>query len=102
MLKLLQTELIIDSRLVNSHDYGRGISSVGFNVPDSWLEFWLLRLGILPEIYPYLVAQIEGINLLKSGVTTVAHNHNPRNWNNLYTEIMQQLKSHIYHFYRQL
>ena len=80
--------------LVNSHDHGRAVSSVGFQVPDTWLELWLLRLGILPEIDPYLAAQIEGFNLLKSGVTTVCHNHNPRNWDNLYQEAEQTIRGY--------
>ncbi len=80
--------------LVNSHDHGRVLSTLGFNIPDSWLELWLLQFGKLPEIDPYLAASIEGVCLLKSGVTTVAHSHNPINWNNFYQEAEKTIKGY--------
>ncbi len=80
--------------LVNSHDHGRTLSTLGFNIPDSWLELWLLQLGKLPEIDPYLAASIEGICLLKSGVTTVAHSHNFTNWNNFYQEAEKTIQGY--------
>ena len=86
--------LLLIPGLVNSHDHGRAISSVGFQVSDTWLELWLLQLGILPEIDPYLAAQIDGLYLLKSGVTAVCHNHNPRNWHNLYSEAEQTIQGY--------
>ncbi len=72
--------------MVNSHDHGRAISTVSLGVPDQELETWLLKLRSLPEIDPYLAAAYEGVRLLKSGVTTVAHSHNPRDWENLRAE----------------
>ncbi|WP_198648835.1 amidohydrolase family protein [Cyanothece sp. BG0011] len=86
--------LLLIPGLVNSHDHGRVISPVGFNIDDSWLELWLLQLEKLPNIDPYLAASIEGITLLKSGVTTVSHSHNPRNWDNLYQEASDTIKGY--------
>ncbi|ACB51068.1 putative amidohydrolase [Crocosphaera subtropica ATCC 51142] len=86
--------LLLIPGLVNSHDHGRVISPVGFNIDDTWLELWLLQLEKLPNIDPDLAASIEGITLLKSGVTTVSHSHNPRNWDNLYQEASDTIKGY--------
>ena len=78
--------LLLLPGLVNSHDHGRGMSTVAEGVRDDQLEIWLMYLSALPEIEPYLAAAYEGLRLLASGVTTVAHSHNPRNWSNIDSE----------------
>jgi cytosine/adenosine deaminase-related metal-dependent hydrolase len=78
--------LLLLPGMVNSHDHGRALSTVAQGVPDDQLEIWLMHLGTLPQIDPYLAAAYDGIRLLSSGVTTVAHSHNPRNWKNIAQE----------------
>ncbi|HAJ37402.1 MAG TPA: amidohydrolase [Chloroflexi bacterium] len=72
--------------LVNSHDHGRALSSVALGVADDLLEVWLMSLGALPAIDPTLLAQLEGVTLLRSGVTATAHSHNPSSWDRLPAE----------------
>ncbi|PJF27650.1 MAG: amidohydrolase, partial [Phototrophicales bacterium] len=66
--------------LVNSHDHGRGLGTASLGISDDILEIWLRGLASQPTITPYLAAAYDGIQLLKSGVTTTAHSHNPRRW----------------------
>ena len=79
-------DLLLVPGMVNSHDHGRAISTVGEGVRDDQLEIWLMHLAALPQIDPYLAAAYEGLRLLAGGVTTVAHSHNPRNWEHLDSE----------------
>lgn len=80
------SNLILIPGMINSHDHGRGLNTVSMGVSDRELEIWLLELSNLPPIDPYLAAAIEGLRLLKSGVTAVAHSHNPTNWPNMQQE----------------
>jgi 5-methylthioadenosine/S-adenosylhomocysteine deaminase len=69
--------------LVNAHDHGRALSSVALGIADDLLEVWLMSLSALPKIDPALLAQLEGITLLRGGVTMTAHSHNPSSWDRL-------------------
>ena len=42
--------------LANAHDHGRPLSPTSFGGADMPLETWLLRLGVMPPVDPYLVA----------------------------------------------
>lgn len=64
--------------LINAHHHGNAVSPIHLGVADGPLELWLLaRMGekVLPA---YESATLAGINLLKSGTTTVMLNHVPR------------------------
>jgi cytosine/adenosine deaminase-related metal-dependent hydrolase len=78
--------LLLMPALVNSHDHGRALGSASLGVPDDLLEIWLPQLAAIPNIDPYLAAAYESIQLLKSGVATTTHSHNPSNWQDLAAE----------------
>ncbi len=86
--------LLLMPALVNSHDHGRAIGTGSFGIADDLLEIWLLQLGAQPTIDPYLAAAFDGLLLLKSGVGTVSHSHNPRNWQTLETEAEQTIQGY--------
>ncbi len=73
-------DMLLLPGLINSHDHGRGLSTLALGVTDDLLELWLLGLSALPAVDPYKLALIEGVNLLRSGVTATAHSHNPADW----------------------
>lgn len=85
-LRVGGNQLLLMPAMVNSHDHGRGLGAATLGVPDDLLEIWLVKLASQPSLDPYLAAAIDGIHLLRSGVGTVAHSHNPRNWQNLKAE----------------
>ena len=87
-------ELLLAPGMVNSHDHGRAIDPVFLGVDDDLLEVWLTQLSSLPSIDPYLAAAYDGIRLISSGVTTVAHSHNPLNWENLPEEAAATIKGY--------
>ncbi|MCB0158204.1 MAG: amidohydrolase family protein [Caldilineaceae bacterium] len=72
--------------LINSHDHGRGLSTLTLGVADDLLELWLLGLAVLPAVDARLLAQLEGVTLLRSGVTATAHSHNPADWETMAAE----------------
>lgn len=76
-------DLLLLPGLINSHDHGRALSGVASGVSDDLLEVWLLFLSIPPTLEPELLAQLEGVALLHSGVTATAHSHNPSSWERL-------------------
>ncbi|MDQ3248875.1 MAG: amidohydrolase, partial [Chloroflexota bacterium] len=80
--------------LVNSHDHGRGLGSLPLGVPDDLLEVWLPGLYSQPGIDPYLLARYEGQLLLRSGVGTTAHSHNPQSWTNMGAEAEATLRGY--------
>ncbi len=86
--------LLLAPATINSHDHGRGLGTASFGVPDDLLEIWLLHLGTQPSIDPYLAAAYDGLQLLKSGVGTVAHSHNPRSWQTLETEAIATIQGY--------
>ena len=88
------SHLLLAPAMVNSHDHGRGLGTASLGVPDDLLEIWLLRLSSLPAIDPYLAAAYDGLRLLRSGVGTVAHSHNPRNWNNMAAEAAATIRGY--------
>ena len=80
--------------LINSHDHGRALGTVSLGVPDSFLEVWLTSLGNVPRLSPQLTATYEGIQLIRSGVTGVAHSHNPTSYDVMFDEIPQSLQGY--------
>jgi cytosine/adenosine deaminase-related metal-dependent hydrolase len=79
---------------VNAHDHGRAIGTAQFGVADDLLEIWLMGLGVQPALDPYLAAAYDGLRLLQSGVTTVAHSHNPRSWETMAAECEPTLRGY--------
>jgi 5-methylthioadenosine/S-adenosylhomocysteine deaminase len=80
--------------MINSHDHGRGLGTLQLGVPDDLLEIWLPGLYSQPAINPYLLARYEGQLLLRSGVGTTAHSHNPQSWTNMATEAEATLRGY--------
>lgn len=87
-------ELLLLPGLINSHDHGRGLSTLALGVTDDLLELWLLGLSVLPAVDPYKLALIEGVNLLRSGVTATAHSHNPADWAEMAAESAATLRGY--------
>lgn len=79
---------------VNSHDHGRGLGTLPLGVPDDLLEVWLPGLWAQPALDSYLAAAYDGLRLLRSGVTTTAHSHNPRDWGALGAEAEATLRGY--------
>lgn len=80
--------------LVNSHDHGRGLGTLPLGVPDDLLEIWLPGLFSQPGIDRYQLARYEGQLLLRSGVCTTAHSHNPMRWEALFDEAAETLRGY--------
>ncbi len=88
------TDYLMLPGLINSHDHGRALGTVSLGVPDSFLEVWLTSLGSVPRLSPRLTATYEGIQLIRSGVTGVAHSHNPASYDVMFDEIPQSLQGY--------
>lgn len=84
-------DLLMLPGLINSHDHGRALGTVSLGIPDAILEVWLDNLGILPRLSPQLAAQYEGLQLISSGVTAVAHSHNPASDESMFEEVRPTL-----------
>ena len=87
-------EYILLPAFTNAHDHGRAIGTLALGIPDNFLELWLSDLGRMPGIPPYLAALHSGLQMLQSGVTAVAHSHNPVSWSDLASEIPQALRGY--------
>lgn len=87
-------DYVLAPGFTNAHDHGRALGTMALGLPDSFLESWLSQLARLPSIPPYLAALHSGLQLLQSGVTAVAHSHNPISWSELSTEIPQSLRGY--------
>lgn len=87
-------DFILLPAFVNAHDHGRTLGTLALGAPDNFLELWLHQLARLPCIPPYLAALYSGLQLLRSGVTAVAHSHNPCSWRDLPDEIPQALRGY--------
>ncbi len=79
---------------VDSHDHGRGLGTASLGIDDDLLEIWIPHLWSQPVIDPYLAAVHDGLQLLRSGVGTVAHSHNPRDWHNVPYEAEETLRGY--------
>ena len=84
-------DLLLTPGFVNSHDHGRALGTVALGLPDDMLEVWLAGLGSLPPVPPRLAAEYEGWQLIRSGVTSVAHSHNPASLASMFEEIPETL-----------
>jgi len=87
--------LIMLPGFINAHDHGRAIGTQSLGLTDSFLEVWLHSLGSLPSLPPYLAAAWEGLQLIKSGVTSTAHSHNPHTWETQFDEIPPTLRGYV-------
>ncbi len=85
---------ILSSAFTNAHDHGRALGTLTLGAADDFLEIWLARLGRLPQIPPYLAALYSGLELLRSGVTGVAHSHNPGSWAGMPAEIPEAIRGY--------
>lgn len=80
-------DLLLMPTFVNSHDHGRAVQPSSLGIPDDMLEVWLHMLGTQPHISADVAAQYTAVQLLKSGVSAVAHNHSPGTWQGLKVEV---------------
>ncbi|MCY4073462.1 MAG: amidohydrolase family protein [Chloroflexi bacterium] len=87
-------DFVLVPAFTNAHDHGRGLGTLALGAPDSFLELWLGHLAHLPSMPPYLAAHYSGLHLLGSGVTAVAHSHNPNSWSELPDEIPEALRGY--------
>ena len=87
-------EFLLMPAFVNSHDHGRALGTASLGVNDDLLEIWLLGLGSLPSIPPRLAAQYEGLQLIRSGVSAVAHSHNPTSWTGMADELPETIRGY--------
>ncbi len=85
---------VLAPAFTNAHDHGRALGTLALGIPDNFLEIWLSQLARLPAIPPYLAALYSGLQLLRSGVTAVAHSHNPIAWSQLAAEIPESLRGY--------
>ncbi len=54
--------------LANAHDHGRGVSTTSFGGAGKPLETWLLRIGAMPSVDPYLNAVAAFGHAARAGV----------------------------------
>jgi 5-methylthioadenosine/S-adenosylhomocysteine deaminase len=86
--------MLLMPAFVNAHDHGRGLGTAALGIPDSILETWILALRAQPTIAPYLAAAYDAARLLRSGVTSTAHSHNPRSWRSLSDEAAETVRGY--------
>lgn len=85
---------VLAPAFTNAHDHGRALGTLALGIPDNFLEIWLSQLARLPVIPPYLAALYSGLQLLRTGVTAVAHSHNPIAWSELAAEIPESIRGY--------
>ena len=57
--------------LANAHDHGRPLSPTSFGGSNKPLESWILRLGVMPPVDPYLVAAASLGRAARGGCASV-------------------------------
>lgn len=67
--------LLLMPGLVNSHDHGRGLSTLAGGFADDLLEVWLPALRSVTAVDRYLLSLYESLWLLRAGVTATTHAH---------------------------
>jgi cytosine/adenosine deaminase-related metal-dependent hydrolase len=87
-------QFILAPAMVNAHDHGRALGSTALGVVDDLLEIWLPGLWGQPNLDPYLAAAYDGLRMLRAGVGTVAHSHNPRSWLTMAAEVEPTLRGY--------
>ena len=85
---------VLAPSFINAHDHGRALGTLALGLPDDFLEVWLSKLAQLPVIPPYLSALHSGLQLVHSGVTAVAHSHNPNSWSELAAELPESIRGY--------
>ena len=69
-------DYVVMPGLVNAHHHGRGTGAYLGGLPDDALERWLLGIpASRPGLDGRLGALVSALNMLRSGTTTVLHNH---------------------------
>lgn len=63
---------------INAHDHGRGLSPLTYGAPDAPLEPWLWDLRRAPDVDVYLSHLVAFGEMVRSGITSVVHNHLPQ------------------------
>ncbi len=93
-VQTMQGNWLLMPAFTNAHDHGRGVSPVAFGVYDDALELWVTELG---KAYAdaYACAYYEGLLLIRSGVTTVLHSHNPVNWQDPKEELAETVRGYL-------
>lgn len=69
-------ERVAMAALVNAHDHGYGIRTLGVGAPDDALECWIPGLANRPETDPELEAKVAFGRMALSGIGTTVHCHN--------------------------
>ena len=85
---------VIAPGYLDAHDHGRALSPFWFGVKDCPLELWIPRLGQV-AVPVYEAALYDGIQLAKSGVTTVVHCHNPMNIAKMKEELLDTVRGYL-------
>jgi 5-methylthioadenosine/S-adenosylhomocysteine deaminase len=93
--KVIRGDYLVLPGFIDAHDHGRGISPIGFGVPDAPLEMWFQDLWKIPTVNHYTATYYDGLRLASSGVTTVLHSHNPNNFNCLFEEIINAARGYL-------
>jgi len=68
------TSIVVLPGLVNAHDHGRGVSTSQVGLTDRAVELWMLTLGDMPAVDPYLAAAYSAATAIEAGITTVVNN----------------------------
>ena len=85
---------VVMPTFINSHDHGRAIGTESLGIADSMLETWLPQLWGLVSLDPYWAAVYDGLLLLRSGVGSTAHSHNPRSWSTQEEEVCATIQGY--------
>lgn len=92
--KLCKENWVIVPGYLDAHDHGRAISPFGFGALDDPLELWIPQLGKV-SVPAYEAALYDGIQLAKSGVTTVVHCHNISEVNRIKEELLDTVQGYL-------
>lgn len=88
------TDWVLAPGYLDAHDHGRALSPFWFGVRDCPLELWIPRLSAV-AVPPYEAALYDGIQLAKSGVTTVVHCHNPLDIKEMERELLDVARGYL-------
>jgi 5-methylthioadenosine/S-adenosylhomocysteine deaminase len=66
---------IVSPGFINSHQHGRGLTTIELGIADDPLELFMFSLIAEPWTDPGLSAYLSALKGIESGVTTIAHSH---------------------------
>lgn len=84
---------VIAPGYLDAHDHGRAVTPLWFGARDCPLELWIPQLGKV-AVPVYEAALYDGIQLAKSGVTTVVHCHNPMDISKMKEELLETARGY--------